>query len=209
MMVYAGVFMMDYLVEVFKNKSVSIAPMILWFFISWIVLCGFLYFLKIDFFEFSFQAFIIGWIIPYIAKMACLVTGLYFINLACTNYTGIFWEEEIYNVDREPDKIVHKTFIYNKNDPKIMDEHDRIKEKFDLEPYEENFIFWQSGYFKGYNPNLILDGNTNVSLDFGILLGVYPVIECMSQSLKYFLFLIWLPIVLLYFKGYKYDFKLQ
>ena len=209
MTVYAGIFILDYIVDIFQNENVSVMPVMVWFFISWTILCGFLYFLKIDFFEFSFQAFLIGWIITLIAKLVCLVTGFYSISLVSKNYSGLYWEEEIYYVDREPEKTVHKTFIFDKYDPQINREIDRIIEEFDFEPYEEKFIFWQTGYFKGYNPEHILNGKTLSSMDFGVVLGIYPLIECMSQALKYFLFLIWIPIMLLYFKGYQYDFKLQ
>ncbi len=209
MMVYAGVFIQDYFIEIFKNKNASIMPLVLWFFITWIVLCAILYFLYINIFEFTFSALLLGWITIFPAMLFSFLTGFYSTSLVEKNYVGLYWKEEINLPDSEPDEVTHKTFIFQKGDPKIPGEHDRIYQEYGFEPYEKDFIFWQTGYYMGHDPEHIIDSNTLISMDMGVVLGIYPIIECFSLSIKYFLFLIWIPILLLYFKGIKYDFKMD
>lgn len=119
-------------------------------------------------------------------------------------YVGVYGQTIEYDSLNEKEIFIdHKTFVFYENDSRARRELKKLENEYE-ESYQDDFIFWQTAFVKGFTPKYITDfaGINSFSKKLTLFFTVGPVfiLETFINSIMNSWLLVLLPVISLLFK---------
>jgi len=142
-----------------------------------------------------------GLIVVFFTIVIWVFTKSYNLNLIEGSYIGIAGSDDIEGDDGEYEIHTSPTFVFKKGDAMIKQQMAVVDEEHD-ESFEEKFIFWQTAFAAGYDPNYIKQYSNDGSHKIELLIttGILVLFECFVTSLPFAICYMVIPLILFLFK---------